>query len=429
MPSLRSLSQNKLFQELLSSDSPPDLTLLDEPMEYFRNFTSDLQHYLVEHADALSKSPAAFEILEKAFAGERHFDFSPFLSQLAEDDLVALASSEALRDLKTANLSGIDSFIEAIPTAASIVEHLKLDSLYLLARPNRRFEDPSAMVEALANDSNRPLVSQRLVLGSAFSRGLRRTNKTDWEAAVPDTGYWKTFPVLQLLYHGPTAFRGTRAARENELWLSGYFLGDAFLTPVRFVTGLLNVIKGRSKEPRQAGTGKGQLDVPLNIACASPTLRSFTSSIEVSPIPSEAFLCAKSEYYSSPRKGPTGSIRDLHPKGWTAILVHTAPMDPQTLHQVPGSARFRVALVRSKDRPVPLRGSTIDPDELEVVDLKGFLELAAPEHAGDLETCLSELTAWAETDDELVGKLAVDEVVTTLQAFVDGTDGQHPAVA
>lgn len=227
---------------------------------------------------------------------------------------------------------------------------------------------------------------------------------------------------MQLLYHGPTEFKGTRAGLQNGPWLSGFFLGDALLTPVRLVTGLLNVIKGRFKEPRQAGPGRGQLDVPLNIACASPTLKTFTSSIEVSPIPAEAFSCAISEYNSYPKKGPTGSIRRLDPEGWTAVLVHTAPMDPWTLRQVPGAARFRVAVVRSKDRPVPLRDSTIDPDDLEVVDLRGFLELAAPEHAGDLEACLSELTAWAQTDDELVGKLTVDEVVTTLQAFVDEGD-------
>ncbi|KAG6356261.1 hypothetical protein INS49_015648 [Diaporthe citri] len=420
--SLRSLSQNKLFQELLSSDAPPDLTLLDEPMEYIRNFTSDFQHHLIEHTDALSKSSAAAEILKKAFAGEKHFDFTPFLSQLAEDDLVAFANSKALRHLKTANLSGIGSFLEACPTAAAIVEHVKLDSLYLLTRPDRRTEDPSEMVEVLTNGSNQPLVSQRLVLGSAFSRSLRRTNETNWKAALPGTGYWKTFPVMQLLYHGPTEFKGIQGSRENGPWLSGFFLCDGLLTPVRFVTGLLNVVKGRSKEPRQAGNGNGQLDVPLNFACAPSTLKTFTFSIEVSPIPSEALFCARSEYYSYPKKRPTGSIRDIHPKGWTAVMVHTAAMDPQTLRQVPGSARFRVALVRSKARPVPLRRSTIDPGELEVVDLKGFLELAAPEHADDLEACLSGLTAWAQTDDDLVSKLTVDEVVTTLQAFVDGAD-------
>lgn len=389
-------------------------------MEYYRNFTSDLQNYLIEHADALSKSPVAAEILKKAFAGEKHFDFTPFLSQVAEDDLVTLASSKAMRDLKTANLSGIDSFVEAIPTAAAIVEHLKLDSLYLLTRPDRRTEDPSGMVEALANGCNRPLVSQRLVLGSAFSQSLRLTEKTNWRPAALDTGYWKTFPVMQLLYHGPAELKGIRTARGYEPWFSGSFLGDAFLTPVRFVTGLLNLVKGRFKEPRQTGTGKGQLDVPLNFACAPSTLKSFTSSVEVSPIPSEAFLYARSKYYLYRRNGPTGSTRDLHPRGWTAVLVHTAPMDPQTLRQVPGSARFRVVLVRSKGRSVSLRHSNIDPDELEVVDLRGFLELTAPEHAGDLDACLSELNEWAQTDDELVGRLTVDEVVATLQAFVDG---------
>lgn len=396
-------------------------------MRFFRGFTSDLQHYLVEHADELSAYPAAVEILKKAFAGEKHFDFTPFLSPLSEDNLVALVSDKALRDLKSANLSGIDSYLKASPTAAAIVEHLKLDSLYLLGRPNRQTEEPSDMLEALAKCSNQLLVSQRLVLGSAFSRSLRPRSRTTWIPATLDSGYWKTFPVMQLLYHGPTELKDIQIDGDDEPWLSGFFLGDAFLTPVRFVTGILNVIKGRFKDPR--GTWRGQLDIPQNFACGSSTLGTFTSSIEVSPIPSEAFTYAKWEYDSRPRRAPTGWMRDLQPEAWTAVLVHTAARDPHRGRQVPGSARFRVALVRSKDRPVPLRRSIIDPDELEVVGLKGFLELTAPEHAGDLEACLSELTAWAETDDELVGKLTVDEVVTTLQAFVDGTDRQHPAVA
>ncbi|KAL2279950.1 hypothetical protein FJTKL_13090 [Diaporthe vaccinii] len=397
-------------------------------MEYFHGFTSDLQHYLIEHADALDKSPVAVDILKKAFEGEKHFDFTPFIRPLAEDQLVALGSSKALRELKTANLSGIDSCLEAGPTVAAIVEHLKLDSLYLLTHPDRRIEDPSEMAQAIARCSNHPLVSQRLVLGSAFSRSLRPFSSDTWIPAALDAGYWQTFPIMQLLYHGPTKFKGSRAVRQNGPWLSGFFLGDALLTPVRFVTGLLNVIKGKFKEPRQAGPSRGQLDVPLNFACASSTLKTFTYSFEVSPIPAEAILCAISEYNSYPKKGPTGSIRDLDPEGWSAVLVHRTPMDPWTLRQVPGAARFRVALVRSKGRPVPLRDSTIDPDELEVVDLRVFLELVAPEHASDLEACLSELTAWAQTDDELVGRLTVDEVVTTLQALVDEADSADPEV-
>lgn len=147
-------------------------------MKFFRNFTTDLHRYLIENVDALSKSPAAAEILNKAFAGEEHLDLTPFIRPLTKDQLVALVSTKALRGLKarTANLSGIDSYLEASPTVAAIVQHLKLDSLYLLTHPDRRIEDPSEMAQALAKCSNHPLVSQRLVLGSAFSRSLRRTS-------------------------------------------------------------------------------------------------------------------------------------------------------------------------------------------------------------------------------------------------------------
>lgn len=124
VPSLRSLSQDRLFQELLSSDGPPDLTLLDQPM-LIRGFAHDLRRYLIDNADELSKSPAAVEILKKAFADETAFDFTPFQGKLSADGLVTLVSSEAMRNVKTANLSGFNSATD-MRTVAAVLEHLEL---------------------------------------------------------------------------------------------------------------------------------------------------------------------------------------------------------------------------------------------------------------------------------------------------------------
>jgi hypothetical protein len=411
MPSLRALSQKRLFQRLLSSDGPPDLTLLDQPM-LFRDFTRDLQRYVIDNAGALSKSPAAVEILKKAFAGETAFDFTPFQGKLSANDLVALVSSEAMRNVKTANLSGFDSTTD-MNTVAAVLEHLELESLYLLARPDRSTENVSETLDTLGKCPSQPLVRQRLVLGPAFSRSIRQNF---WRPQIPtavNPSYWKTFPVVQLLYQGPQVFN---IFYEDEPWLTDFFLGDAFLTPIRFVTGLLRIIKGRFQDPEQAGMLRGEIDVPLAFACAPSSLKTFATSTEVSPIPAEAYRRSKREYHSSERT-PRIPVRDLHPEGWTAVMVHTATKDRGTFAQVKDKARFRVALVRSKDRLVPVRDLKDRPCELEVVDLKGFLELTAPEHAGDLVTVLSELTAWAETGEDLVSKLAVEETISTLEAF------------
>lgn len=417
VPSLRSLSQDKLFQELLSSDGPPDLTLLDSPM-LFSGFTRDMQRYLLENTDALSKSPAAVEILEKAFASEKQFDFTPFHHKLAADDLIAFAGSEALRNVKTANLSGFDSKRDTW-TVIAIVEQLKLDSMVLLSRPNRLTEDPWEVLEALAKYSSRPLVLQKLVLGSAFSRSIRQNFWARQTRTTIDSGFWKTFPVIQLLYQGPTQFRLTYENKNP--WMTDFFLADAFLSPVRFVTGLLNVIKGKFKDPWQGGMNRGELDVPLTFACAPSSFEALAAATEVSPIPAEAFARGKQEYHSSYGAMSTVPIRDLDPEGWTVVLVHTATQESVAgRRQLPTNRRFQVALVRSRDRPVPLIESTIHPDKLEIVDLRGFLELTAPEYVGELQACLSELTAWAQTGEDLVSQLTVGEVVTTLQAFVDG---------
>lgn len=411
VPSLRTLSQNKLFEYLVSSDEPPDLTLLDQPM-LFRDFPRDLQRYLTENADTLCKSPYAVEILKKAFWGEKVFDFSPFQGKLPADDLIALASSEALENVKVANLSGFDSPTDAT-TVAAVLEHFKLDSLYLLARPDRSTENTSGMLKALAKCHNQPLVRQRLVLGSAFSESIR---PDFWDPESPkysfDPSHWKTFPVIQLLYNGPDEFKSYHDGGES--WLTHFFLGDAFLTPVRFITGLLNVIKYNFQNPAAAGFHVGHRDVPLNFARASSSLKTFKASTEVGPIPAEAF--ARGKRYRHPDVIP---MPPIHPVAWTAVVVHTATRIQGMLEQVPADARFRVALVRSKDRSCPINDFPNKPCAMEIVNLKGFLEFTAPEHTDDLATCLADLTAWAKTDEELVSKMTVEEVVSTLRAFAE----------
>jgi hypothetical protein len=244
VPSLRSLSQQKLFQELLSSDGPSDMTLLDEPM-LFRGFASDFQRFILDNADALSKRgpSVTIPILKKAFVGEKTFDFTPFRGKLSVDDIVALVSSEALRAVKTVNLSGFDSTTD-LSAVAAVVEHLKLDSLYMLARPDREADNISETLDTLSNCSHHPLVHQKLVLGSAFSRSIRMNFWEPQPPLVVDSRCWKTFPIIQLLYQGPAHFH-----MYSDIWLTNFFLGDSFLTPVRFVTGLLNIIKGRFIDP------------------------------------------------------------------------------------------------------------------------------------------------------------------------------------
>lgn len=411
VPSLRSLCQATLFPELLSSDDPPDLTLLDTPM-LFSGFARDLQRYLTENVDALCKSPAAVEILKKAFAGEKHFDFTPFHNKLARDGLIALASSEEFKGMKTVSLSGFDSW-EDNRTVVRIMEHLKLDSLYLLSSPNRRTEYPSDLLSALATVSNQPLVRQKLVLGSAFSRGVRGHDWFNQTLTAVNPTYWKNFPVVQLLVRGPTDFN--LSSSDDKPWMNDFFLGDALLTPVRFVTGLLNVIKGRCRERLRAGSLNGTLEVAINFSCAPSSLKALTATTEVSPLPARAFN-------RSTRVNFRG-VEDLDSEGWTAVLVHDATWDPETRSHVKAKTRFGVALVRSWNNPMSIKYcniTPITPDKLEIVNLREFLDLTAPEHGEDLNGCLSELTAWAQTDGELVRNLPIDEVVATLNSFANG---------
>lgn len=392
----------------------------------FRGFTRDMQQYLIEHAETLAKSPAAIQILQKAFAGEKSFDFTPFQGKIAADDLDSLANNEALRDVKTLNFSGFDSSRDS-KHILSAIHHLGLDNLYLLCRPDRSTDSASqmmTMVMSLAKCSRKPFISQRLVLGSAFSQGLREQS---WLPRALEIGpcYWNTFPVIQLLFQGFRKYRpgfhfasGLPPAPEIiENWLADFFLGDALLTPVRFVTGLLTLIKSKFQNPEGPAMTPWEVDVPLMFACAPSSLNTLESSTEVSPIPAEAV--SRINDWAQLSVPPA---RNIHPVGWTAVMIQS-PIKETEDDQQPPKTRFQVALVRSKGGPkgesLHLQEAVNNPDRLELVDLKEFLELTAPAHAGDLANCLSELKAWAQTDGELIGKMTAEEAVSALQDFAD----------
>ncbi|KAK2603095.1 hypothetical protein N8I77_009577 [Diaporthe amygdali] len=429
--SFRSLCQDVLFPALLSSDGPPDLKLLDKPM-LFRGFTRDMQQYLIEHAEALAKSPAAVQILQKAFAGEKGFDFTPFQGKIAEDDLASLANSEALRDVKTLNLSGFDSIPDS-KHIVSAIPHLGLDNLYLLSRPDRSSDRASqmmTMIMSLAKCSRKPFISQKLVLGPAFSQSLQARTWLPWIHEIGSC-CWDTFPVIQLLFQGFREYRSgfhfaltPRAPDITKNWLADFFLGDALLTPVRFVTGLLTIIKSKFQEPQGPAMTPWELYVPLMFACAPSSLNTLQSSTEVSPIPAEALSRIKDQAQLC-----EVPARDIHPVGWTAIMIQSPIEEAEDDDRQFTKTRFQVALVRSKGPPnyraLRLQEVVANPDRLELVDLKEFLELTAPAQAGDLANCLSELTAWAQIDGELIGKMTVDEAVSVLQNLAERPGGSR----
>jgi len=275
--SLRSQAERKLLDQFLSGDET-DVTLLNYP-KFTPGSSREMVRHLSEHAEALAKSPVALQILEKAFATEILIDFSPFQAMPATI-IRALLHSDFLMDVKVLNISGIDAVSnnEVDETLGAIKKDL--NELYLLVQPAREADYPLQELAAITNTLESRLFPQKLMLGSAFSRGLRKRpwlkpferetfDQRNVLGLSPDNKVlWSAFPVIQLLYKyikKPVYF-------DEKEERSTIFLGDAFLTPIRFVTGLIQVLRTRILQTK-LNTFSIELNLTLNFASAPSSLK------------------------------------------------------------------------------------------------------------------------------------------------------------
>lgn len=275
--SLRSQAERKLLDQFLSRNET-DVALLNYP-KFTPGSSREMIRHLSEHAEVLAKSPVALQILEKAFATEIFIDLSPFQAMPATI-IRSLLHSDALMNVKVLNLSGIDavSHNEVDETLGAIKKDL--NELYLLVQPARQTDYPLQELAAITNTLESRLLSQKLMLGSAFSRGLRRrpwlepferetSDQKKVLGLLPDNKVlWSAFPVIQLLYK---YIEKPRFFNEEEK-RSTIFLGDAFLTPIRFVTGLMQVLRLQMLQPKYCTWGI-ELDLTLTFASAPSSLK------------------------------------------------------------------------------------------------------------------------------------------------------------
>lgn len=129
-----------------------------------------------------------------------------------------------------------------------------------------------------------------------------------------------SFPVIQLLFK----YGGTM--HECDL-LTAFFLGGAFLTLIRFVTGLMKIVQGRLNDQLGKLTVPSELDFPLTFAGTPSSLVS-PESIEISPLPAEAYTDYKVRYHKNfGQLSRYGRVRDLVPGMWTAVMTHDTEWD------------------------------------------------------------------------------------------------------
>ncbi|KAJ4182059.1 hypothetical protein NW767_013952 [Fusarium falciforme] len=240
-----------------------------------------------------------------------------------------------------------------------------------------------------------------------------------------------TFLVVQLLVSHEGKDSGFVAS--SELQLESFYLGDAPLTLTRFINGLFQYLASQVLcLLSYNGTG---LQCVHCFSCGPSALGEDKSS-EIAALPAEAYTIAKGSYHSSAYQGVQSKLRDLTPDSWMAVVSKKSDTEfagvdsPSTTRM-----RFKYAFVRSKATiqvdQKHWRGSDIQPDELEVVDMEEFLHKTAPEvdtsklayHVSNLEDTLVQATrarTIVTTPDKepLFSSLSPDEACVILNKIV-----------
>ncbi|KAK7425042.1 hypothetical protein QQZ08_008318 [Neonectria magnoliae] len=424
--SLRDLAATKLFDRLLlSTDDEFDPSLLDHVRD-MPGFQQMLKEHLLSHPTTVGPvgaTKASAYLLQLAYAGEACLEWNVFENLTIETVNAALAS-DALKGVTTICLTAprYDSLADFVKVLSSLD---RLHTLQVLDRPDRKDEHMSAeLFEAIA-ESTQPISIKKLTLSGLYANGLRQNI---WRPYRLNPKTPKAYPVVQLLVaHEGKDSKSSLSSGGN---MEYFYLGDAALSPVRVVIGLFQYIASLILERRSYhGTG---LNSAHTFSCGPSALEN-ADSLEISPLPAETYKVGKASYHSSAFSGLYSKMRDLVPGAWTVVVSESRSTDytnnARTTH-----LQLRYAFVHPK---VPIqvdpehwRGSNIEPSEIEVADLQGFLRMTAPDvdmskvahHFDHLEMAIAQAMREEDTiitaEDSPMSLLSHDEACGLLNQFI-----------
>ncbi|KAK4129824.1 iron reductase domain protein [Parathielavia appendiculata] len=189
-----------------------------------------------------------------------------------------------------------------------------------------------------------------------------------------------SFSVQQVItVHSAWPFRteGSPSAVEPPVY---YFpLADAFLPPERCIEGLFRLL---CHHLHYRSEKEWLVSAACCFACPNPTANNLFA-INVTPLPAEIYTVMKTVYHGA-INNCFPKMRDLVPGTW-AVLIHAdliRPVNPN-LSRPPRVCQnfFQCAFVRPKHRVIKAEPQMVDSlvsDDLEVLDLQGFVRAAAP---------------------------------------------------
>lgn len=395
----------KLVQVMVSSSQEDVVGLLEEPRR-LPDFSRRLRKHLFAVKDRLVASRAAPELLRVAFAGEAFLDWSMFLGLGPETIMEALQGPE-LQEAR--GLSVCPDWNTTAPSALAeaICSFPALHDLYVMESPWRLHEGPiGELYMALASNPRCP--RGKIFLAGAASHALKmRMWLPTTKAFVPPP----VFPIQQLVI-APFEWPDVGIIRDVPLYYIQ--LADAFLTPSRFVNGVLTLLASMASKTEENVRAWTMPTAAAHIFACSPALDR-PSGVEIGVFPAETYTMAKI-VYSRQVKYFSTKMRDLLPGVWT-VLVDTkrglalprltgAPPPP------PPQRSFQVAFVRSKTKTIradPTNPTSFRPKDLEVLGLDEFLRATAPEvdiacldrRLEETEKALAELAGQFHRSDQL----------------------------
>ncbi|KAI0438432.1 hypothetical protein F4803DRAFT_565284 [Xylaria telfairii] len=258
---------------------------------------------------------------------------------------------------------GIHSTPAELATALSRATSLK--EIYLLQNPTRESDALSAQILTALATQTEVLSRVKVVFAGAYSSALR---KRFWLSTSPSLIPRQAFPIQQIFARHERAEGRLVSFEHNYI-----HLGDGLLKPERFATGFLLWLS--TLEPMSYYWFEEKAPFFAFSSAPASLTPDLLSTAQVTPILCENFalpFCLPDHTVCSPR------VRDLVPSSWTALVSQESNPGAHGTHRHIRYAFVRVRGQQSimvEDPPTSLPG----PEELEVLGLKEFLSLTAPE--------------------------------------------------
>ncbi|CAH0058200.1 unnamed protein product [Clonostachys solani] len=385
----------RIVDALLVSNDLDEFNAAKDQLQVLPNSAAILKKILLSRADQVGKTPHSLLLMGLAYTGETHLDWAHFPNL----DIVGLQSTfeaGSFASVESLNLSGtLASRSLSLPRVLSGLTCLK--SLYLLDRPDRLDDDSAAQVVLGLASLDSGVALEKVVVSAVMSIPIRLKtwlpDTNDAPDAIPG------FPIAQLLvYHKTDTINVHGQVAPYEY----FFLGDALLSPARFVNGLLRYVRALNSQRYIMSSGSGsELAACIALSSSVPGDKDIG---EIGPLPAQAYKFGRNSYHSSLSHGCYSEMRNLKPGQWTVLLSRNAAPEG---FQAPADQGFEYAFVRCKSdikvrKPKEGERDEVRADNLEVYSLREFLEETAPSSASSgLDPLFNQLRLQVAKTDQL----------------------------